>query len=89
MPEQPTPPVPPADLDRALAWLLRPPAPQLVALPRAAASAQPGSPAWLVRLAESCGAAAGRCAICIAMPQPVPLDELSPCMCMTPDHTGV
>lgn len=70
-PEQPPPPVPPADLDRALTWLLRPPAPQLVAPPRAAASAQPGSPAWLVRLAESCGAAAGRCVMCIVRPQPI------------------
>ena len=91
--EQPRQPVPPADLDRALTWLLRPPAPQLVAPARAAASAQPGSPAWLVRLAESSGAAAGRCAMCIArvmvQPVPVPLVELSPCMCMTPDVTGI
>ncbi|KAK9822206.1 hypothetical protein WJX81_005370 [Elliptochloris bilobata] len=53
-------PMPADDLDRVLAWLLRAPAPQLVAAPRAAASAQPGSPAWLARLAESCGAVAGR-----------------------------
>jgi len=53
-----------ADLDRALAWLLQAPPPRLLAAPRAgaAAAALSGSAAWLVRLAQSCGALPGRCA---------------------------
>jgi len=53
-----------ADLDRALAWLLQAPPPRLLAAPRAGAgvAARPGSAAWLVRLAQSCGALPGRCA---------------------------
>lgn len=54
----------PSDVERVLTWLLQAPVPQLLVAPRASASARapPGTPAWLVRLAQACGAVAGRCA---------------------------